>query len=85
MPRRKIELHDPTDTEQVKAYIEAKAYRTEGAGLQNLLEQLPKPIRDPNLRHGKDGYKFNITTLTQKVAAATHIRGQIAETPCSNC
>ena len=26
-----IELHDPNDTEQVRAYIEAKAYRTEGA------------------------------------------------------
>lgn len=85
MPRRKIELYDPTDAEQVKAYIEAKASQTDGERLQNLLKQLPKPIRDANLRRGKDGYKFNITTLTQKVAAATHIRGQIAETPCSNC
>ena len=57
MPRRKIKLHDPSDAEQVKAYIEAKASQTDGAGLQNLLKQLPKPIRDPNLRRGQDGYK----------------------------
>lgn len=48
-----------------------------------LLETIPTPVRDARLRY--NGATFAITNTTQKVVAATHLRGQIAETQCNNC
>lgn len=44
---------------------------------------MPTPLRDVNLRPSERAFK--IQNLTQRVAAAAHLRGQIADSPCNNC
>ena len=80
---RLVELKDPDDPIQVSKYINRKARQSTSKPLQRLLETIPTPVRDARLRC--NGATFAITNLTQNVAAATHLRGQIAETQCNNC
>ena len=79
MPRKKIKLDHPDDPERVEAYIEEKARRSESAALRKFLREIPKPTSLPLLKD------FKLDGRTQIMAAAIHIRGEIAETPCNNC
>jgi Protein of unknown function (DUF3716) len=85
MPRKKIKLDHPDDPERVKAYMEEKARRSESAALRKLLKEIPNPTSLPLLSQGSNQQDFKLDGHTQIMAAAIHIRGEIAETPCNNC
>ena len=85
MPRKKIKLDDPDDPERVKAYIEEKARRSDSATLGNFLKEVPNPTSLPLLSQGDNQQHFKLDCLTKIMAAAIHIRAEIAETPCNNC
>jgi len=80
---RPIEVKDPDDPRQVTAYIERQGRRSTSASLNKLLKAMPTPVRDLNLRTSETA--FRIQNLTQRVAAAAHLRGQEADSPCNNC
>jgi hypothetical protein len=83
MPRKKIKLDHPDDPERVKAYIEEKARRSESAALRKFLREIPNPTSLPLLSQDNNQQDFKLDGHTQIMAAAIHIRGEIAETPCS--
>lgn len=85
MPRKKIKLDHPDDPERVKVYIEEKARRSESTELRNFLKKIPNPTSLPLLSQGNNQQGFRLDRHAQIVAAAIHIRGEIAETPCNNC
>ena len=85
MPRKKIKLDHPDDPERVKAYIEEKARRSASAALGKFLREIPKPTSLPLLSQDNNQQDFKLDGHTQIMAAAIHIRGEIAETPCNNC
>jgi hypothetical protein len=85
MPRKKIKLDHPDDPERVKAYMEEKARRSSSAALRKLLKEIPIPTSLPLLSQGSNQQDFKLDGHTQIMAAAIHIRGEIAETPCNNC
>ena len=85
MPRKKIKLDHPDDPERVKAYIEEKARRSESVTLRDFLKVVPNTTRLPLLSQGNDQQHFELDRHSQIMAAAIHIRGEIAETPCNNC
>jgi len=70
---RPIELKDPDDPRQITAYIERNTRRSTSAILNKLLKSMPTPLRDVNLRPSERAFK--IQNLTQRVAAAAHLRG----------
>ena len=83
MPRKKIKLDHPDDPERVKAYIGEKARRSESAALGKFLKEIPNPTSLPLLSQNQQDFKLD--SHTQIMAAAIHIRGEIAESPCNNC
>lgn len=86
MPRRKIKLDDPDDPQKTVEYIEAKARQAESKAISILLTDKSKPIvLEPMLRQRRAGSTFEITSYAQKVASASHLRGEVAQNPCNNC
>ena len=85
MPRKRIKLDHPDDPERVKAYIAEKARRSESAVLRKFLIEIPNPTSLPLLSQGNNQQDFRLDSHAQIMAAAIHIRGEIAETPCNNC
>jgi hypothetical protein len=85
MPRKKIKQDHPDDPERVKAYVEEKARRSGSAALRKFLKEIPNPTSLPLLSQGNNQQDFKLDGHAQIMAAAIHIRGEIAETPCNNC
>jgi uncharacterized protein DUF3716 len=85
MGRKRIKLAHPADSEQIRDFIVENAKRSESKALQAFLLKVQTPTRLPFLSRRYDPQEFNLVSHAQIVAAAVHIRGEIAETPCNNC
>jgi hypothetical protein len=85
MPRKKLRLNDPSNIDEVTTYIEEHACRSSSKELPQLVHQLPSPVRGPRLRIEGGNISFNITNHAHKVAAAIHLRGKVAQSPCNSC
>ena len=85
MPRKRPQLEDPDDSNEVMKFIKALAKHSNYKNLQKLVNDDPAVCRTPTLQRRNANEELDVNSQSRKAAVATHVYGQVSQQACQKC
>lgn len=85
MPRKRPQLEDPDDSNEVMKFIKALAKHNNYKNLQKLVNDDPAVCRTPTLQRRNANEELDVNSQSRKAAVAIHVYGQVSQQACQKC
>lgn len=85
MPRKRPQLEDPDDPNEVMKFIKALAKHSNYKNLQKLVSDDPAVCHTPTLQRRTADEELDVNSQSRKAAVAIHVYGQVSQQACQKC